>query len=126
MEEMRELSENLGVSDDVTFTGRLENPYPLLKQCSALVLLSDYEGTPLTVDEAKVLGVPILARDVGGIREQLVNGEYGEILDNFTSYEEIVKKILKLKKLKLKTEVFIAKYKKESDMLKYILKTKVL
>ena len=50
-----------------------------MKQCDAFVLLSDYEGTPVTIDEAKVLGVPVLARDVGGVREQL-EGKYGRII----------------------------------------------
>ena len=76
--EMQAMSRQLGVEREVTFTGRLENPCPLMKQCDALVLLSDYEGTPVTIDEAKVLGVPVLARDVGGIKEQLEGG-YGQI-----------------------------------------------
>ena len=56
-------------------TGRLENPYPLMAGCNYLVLPSKYEGTPVTVDEAMVLGLPVIAADVGGIREQLGRGE---------------------------------------------------
>lgn len=77
--EMQAMSRRLRVEREVTFTGRLENPCPLMKQCDAFVLLSDYEGTPVTIDEAKVLGVPVLARDVGGVREQL-EGKYGRII----------------------------------------------
>lgn len=87
LEEMRALSRSLEVDREVTFTGRLDNPCPLMKRCSALVLLSDYEGTPVTIDEAKVLGVPVLARDVGGIREQLEGG-YGRIVQK--SVEELM------------------------------------
>lgn len=55
----------------VKMLGQLENPYPLMKQCDWLILLSEYEGTPVTIDEAMVLGLPVIAADVGGIREQI-------------------------------------------------------
>ena len=49
----------------------MENPNPLLRRCQALVLFSEYEGTPVTIDEAKVLGVPVIANDVGGVKSML-------------------------------------------------------
>ena len=55
----------------MTLTGYMENPCPLLARCRALVLFSEYEGTPVTIDEAKALGVRVIAPDIGGIREQL-------------------------------------------------------
>ena len=63
------------LSHEITLTGNLENPYPLLKQCDLFVLLSKYEGTPVTIDEAKVLGVPVLANDVGGIADQITQND---------------------------------------------------
>lgn len=84
----------LGVEKQVIFTGMLDSPYPLLKHCDVLVLLSDYEGTPVIIDEAKVLGVPILARDVGGVKEQLENGEYGKILPEMNSVAKQLQEFL--------------------------------
>lgn len=66
----RQLTER-GLSGCVTLTGYMENPCPLLVRCRALVLFSEYEGTPVTIDEAKALGVPVIANDVGGVREML-------------------------------------------------------
>lgn len=66
----RQLTER-GLSGCVTLTGYMENPCPLLARCRALVLFSEYEGTPVTIDEAKALGVPVIANDVGGVREML-------------------------------------------------------
>lgn len=66
----RQLTER-GLSGCVTLTGYMENPCPLLARCRALVLFSEYEGTPVTIDEAKTLGVPVIANDVGGVREML-------------------------------------------------------
>ena len=70
---------DMGLSENVVFTGYLSNACPLLSQCDLFVLLSEYEGTPVTIDEAKVLGVPVLARDVGGIRDQ-VTERTGKVL----------------------------------------------
>lgn len=67
----------LGLGGTVILTGALENPYPLLARCDLFVLFSEYEGTPVTIDEAKALGVPVLAADIGGIADQLGNGKYG-------------------------------------------------
>ena len=86
--EMQAMSRRLRVEREVTFTGRLENPCPLMKQCDAFVLLSDYEGTPVTIDEAKVLGVPVLARGVGGIRDQL-DGKYGRIVQGLAFCQDV-------------------------------------
>ena len=80
-EEIEERRDALGLSGCVTLTGHMENPCPLLARCRALVLFSEYEGTPVTVDEAKALGVRVIAPDIGGIREQLGSAP-GEITEN--------------------------------------------
>lgn len=69
--ELERQRDALGLAEYVTLTGYMENPCPLLRACGALVIFSEYEGTPVTIDEAGVLGVPVIANDVGGIREQL-------------------------------------------------------
>lgn len=76
-QEMQNLCSKMNLSDEVTLTGNMSNPYPLMKQCSLFVLLSEYEGTPVTIDEAKVVGLPVFATDVGGIADQLEHGRYG-------------------------------------------------
>lgn len=74
--EMKAYCSRLELDDCITFTGSLANPYPLMKQCDLFVLFSEYEGTPVTIDEAMVLGIPILANNVGGVPDQLEN--YGQ------------------------------------------------
>lgn len=59
------------LTDVVKLLGVMENPYPLMKRCDFFVLLSEYEGTPVTIDEAMVLGIAVVARNVGGIEEQV-------------------------------------------------------
>lgn len=77
---------------EVVLTGALKNPCPLLKRCSLMVLFSEYEGTPVTIDEAGVLGVPVLANDVGGVREQIK--ENGIVFQD-TGYQEVSDLIVK-------------------------------
>lgn len=94
LEETRQLCVRMGLCKQVIFTGALSNPYPLMKQCDLFVLLSDYEGTPVTIDESKVLGLPVLANNVGGITDMLGNGAYGTILQELSDYQEVVQAIL--------------------------------
>ena len=46
------------------------------------MLPSGWEGFPTVTVEAKILGCPVLATDVAGIREQLRHGETGWIVEN--------------------------------------------
>lgn len=86
----RQLTER-GLSGCVTLTGYMENPCPLLVRCRALVLFSEYEGTPVTIDEAKALGVPVIANDVGGVREMLEDGRYGKIASDSKSFIQFIR-----------------------------------
>ena len=69
--DIEEKRTKLGLESFVTLTGYMENPNPLLRRCQALVLFSEYEGTPVTIDEAKALGVPVIGNDVGGVKSML-------------------------------------------------------
>lgn len=74
--------EELGLGDCVFLDGVTENPYKYMKSCDLFVLPSGWEGFPTVTVEAKILGCPVLATDVSGIREQIVHGETGWIVDN--------------------------------------------
>lgn len=71
-----------GLENMVYFMGYLDNPYSLMSQCDALVLLSKYEGTPVTIDEAMVLGIGVIAPKVGGIEEQLEQYDLKKLFDD--------------------------------------------
>lgn len=53
----------LGVSSWVHFAGFQDNPYPYLRNASALVLSSRYEGMPNVLLEALALGIPCVSTD---------------------------------------------------------------
>ena len=72
----------LGLANCVFLDGVTENPYKYMKNCDLFVLPSGWEGFPTVTVEAKILGCPVLATDVSGIREQLIHGETGWIVEN--------------------------------------------
>lgn len=75
--ELQALSASLGLGDRVRFLGR-RNDVPLLMQSSdLLVMSSSWEGFPYVVVEALANGLPIVATDVGGVREGVQDGRTG-------------------------------------------------
>ena len=86
--------------DNFEFTGFLDNPYNIIKQCDYLVLLSDNETWGLVITEAKILKVPCIVTDFDVAYEQIVDDETGIILsrDNMDSYADKIPSIINNKK----------------------------
>lgn len=80
--EWQTLCRKLKLESHVTFLGNMENPYPLMKAASLFALLSKYEGLPVTIDEALILGTPVFATKVGGIPEQVRSDQNGLLVEN--------------------------------------------
>lgn len=78
---LRALAANLGLAERVAFLGSVANPYPLIKAAACLVLSSNYEGQPMVLREAMVLGKPVIATDIGACREMLSGGA-GLLVEN--------------------------------------------
>jgi glycosyltransferase involved in cell wall biosynthesis len=66
-----------GLQDNVRFLGHREDIHDVLRALDVLVMCSDHEGLPMVLLEALWLGVPVVARAVGGIREIVENGRNG-------------------------------------------------
>jgi glycosyltransferase involved in cell wall biosynthesis len=56
---------------NVHFVGETDNPHPILKMACLMVLPSRQDAYPLVVLEAQALGVPVVAFDVGDIKDQI-------------------------------------------------------
>lgn len=81
-EKIYEKINEYGLCDRVFLHGVTDNPYKYMRACDIFVLPSEYEGFPTVTVEAKLIGCPVLATDVSGIREQLVDGKTGLIVEN--------------------------------------------
>ncbi len=78
--EVREMARELGLEDRVTFTGDRSDVPDLLRQSSIFVLPSRWEGFPISILEAMRAGLPVIAADVGGVREAVIDGENGFLI----------------------------------------------
>lgn len=81
-ENIKNLKNELGVSETATLLGFTDNPYPHFKAADFYILSSRYEGFPTVLFEAITLKKRIIATDVSGVREMLENGKLGFITEN--------------------------------------------
>ena len=77
---LRALSSELGIADSVFFTGRCARVGELLAVSDVCVLSSTAEGFSNAILEYMAAGRPVVATDVGGAREAIVEGETGHLV----------------------------------------------
>ncbi|HWP82261.1 MAG TPA: glycosyltransferase family 4 protein [Bacteroidota bacterium] len=94
---LEELSQKLGISSRVDFRGFVpeKEKVELLQQCSVVVNCSIKEGWGLTVLEANSCGVPVVASDVPGLRDSVVNGRTG-LLYPYGDIDQLKNRILQV------------------------------
>jgi len=69
------LASELNVHDIVHFEGQVEDIIPEMASLDVLVITSDHEGLPMTLLEAMLLKIPVVAHAVGGIPHASRNGQ---------------------------------------------------
>lgn len=74
---LREEANHLGIAGRVELVGSVEDVGPHLEWAHLLVLTSTTEGLPGAILEAGAAGLPVVAVDVGGVKEAVVDGETG-------------------------------------------------
>jgi glycosyltransferase involved in cell wall biosynthesis len=74
-------AETLGVKNQATFYGDSERVSELLAKTHIFVLISRYEGLPISILEAMRAGLPIVATNVGGVPEAVREGWNGFLVD---------------------------------------------
>lgn len=67
------LARDLGVDDATDWVGEVAEPHPLIAAAAVFTLPSREDPFPLVVLEAMALARPVVAFDVGGVREQLAD-----------------------------------------------------
>jgi len=68
---------NMGLQDKVVFTGFQSDAISYINALDILVMASEKEGLPRVILEAMLMGKPVIACDIAGPSELIVDGETG-------------------------------------------------
>lgn len=77
---MESLTHDLGIAQKVRFLGLRQDIPCLMNAADAYVMSSFYEGLPMVLLEASASGLPVVATDVGGNRELVLNEQTGYLV----------------------------------------------
>jgi glycosyltransferase involved in cell wall biosynthesis len=77
LEAVRTLARESRTSDRIEFWGTRDDVAMILANAQVFVLATNWESFPISILEAMRAGLPIVATDVGGVREAVVDGETG-------------------------------------------------
>lgn len=118
---LEEMIKDQGVEKSFILLGKKENPYPYIKAADYFTLLSHYEGYPMVLLEAQILGKYIIITDTAA-RETLQNYENCKIVENkeeaiYQQLREIIRKkerycVKKLEEKQYQNEEILEQIKK--------------
>jgi len=92
------ITDKLEKFENFKWLGRLEYPEKIrkfLETIDVYALITGMDLAPLTLKEAQLMGKPVVATDVGGDREMMVDGKTGFLLKEGNS-KDIIEKISKI------------------------------
>lgn len=111
------------LENDFLLLGLRENPYPYIKNAKIVVQPSRFEGKSVVLDEAKMLGIPMVVTNYSSAKDQIIDGKTGIIAK--MSPEGIAEKIEEILKDKnkyneIKIELNNIDFSKENDIESYM------
>jgi glycosyltransferase involved in cell wall biosynthesis len=77
---MGSLATSLGIQDRVRFLGQRMDVDQILARAQVSLLVTNWEGFPLSILEAMRAGLPVIASSVAGIGEAVTDGETGYLV----------------------------------------------
>ena len=81
IEETKALAASLGVADRIHFLGQRKDVDQLLSGSQISLLITNWEGFPLSILESMRAGLPVVASSVGGVSESVRDGENGYLVE---------------------------------------------
>jgi len=98
LEKCHKLAAELGITDRVTFTGKLskEQWRTLSEKHDIFINTTNFDNLPISVLEAMALGMPIVSTNVGGVPYLITSGQNGLLVepDNVDKMAEAITSIL--------------------------------
>lgn len=137
MNELKQYSHDLGIEKSVFFAGERTDITELLKGMDVFVMTSLYEGLSNAIMEAMAAGLPVVATDVGGNSELVINGETGflckldarelaEKVNYLINNKEEARKMGEKGKKRIISEFSIEKMVRETENVYFMLLTRKL
>ncbi|MDN3988647.1 glycosyltransferase [Zwartia vadi] len=86
----------LGMASQISFPGLIDDIRPLLAACDVGFVLSYQEALSFACRELMALGLPVLVTRVGGLPENLIEGQHGWIVEvrDVTGIAQVLRKIV--------------------------------
>lgn len=102
-EEIKSMVNKLELEEFFMFTGFQQNVYDFFPIIDVFFLPSLYEGLPMVILEAMAFGIPIVAMDVGSIRE-VINSHRGRLIKpgDYISFMDELRNLKEDKQLRIK------------------------
>lgn len=79
--ELQNLVDENGLHEQIEFIGVTSNPYPYFRKADIFVQTSLFEGKSIVLDEAKILGKPIVVTDYNTVYDTIENEKDGLIVE---------------------------------------------
>jgi glycosyltransferase involved in cell wall biosynthesis len=80
LSQTRGLAASLGLEDRVRFLGQRKDVDRILADAQVGLLITNWEGLPLSILEAMRANLPVVASDVGGVSESVTDGVTGYVV----------------------------------------------
>lgn len=111
------------VAECIQLLGSRENPYPYIKECDIFAQTSRYEGKSVVLDEAKILGKPIVVTKYPTVYDQIHNDDEGKIVEmNPQGIAEGISKLIIDKDRRIRMQKYLKskEYGNQEEIKKYI------
>lgn len=122
----KELVKKMKIENKVKLIGYNQNPSDFLKTANVFLLLSNWEGLPISIIEAMNHGLPIIASEVGGVGELISNGLNGYLVSSWIEAKtklELIQNSSEIDYNNMSTksrEIFLEKFNSEKNYLAYL------
>lgn len=73
--------QSMGLDDNFSFLGLRANPYQYVAKSDMLVVSSNFEGRSIAIDEAQILGIPVITTNYPTAQDAVEDGQTGLICE---------------------------------------------
>lgn len=80
--QLKQTAKLLKIQKQTVFYGEQKNPYRFMVNADLLLITSYHEAAPMVIDEAYVLGIPVLTVETTSSREMVIERACGWVCDN--------------------------------------------